>query len=27
VRLTLGTLVYMPLIPVVAWRRAAAADR
>ena len=27
VRLTLGTLVYMPLIPVVAWRRAAPADR
>jgi fatty acid desaturase len=27
VRLTIGTLVYMPLIPVVAWRRADAADR
>lgn len=27
VRLTLGTLVYMPLIPVVAWRRAASPDR
>jgi fatty acid desaturase len=27
VRLTLGTLVYMPLIPVVAWRRAGPADR
>lgn len=27
VRLTLGTLVYMPLIPVVAWRRAERADR
>jgi fatty acid desaturase len=27
VRLTMGTLVYMPLIPVVAWRRAEAADR
>jgi fatty acid desaturase len=27
VRLTMGTLVYMPLIPVVAWRRAAGADR
>ncbi len=27
VRLTLGTLVYMPLIPVVAWRRAGGADR
>jgi fatty acid desaturase len=27
VRLTMGTLVYMPLIPVVAWRRAARADR
>jgi fatty acid desaturase len=27
VRLTLGTLVYMPLIPVVAWRRAGRADR
>jgi fatty acid desaturase len=27
VRLTMGTLVYMPLIPVVAWRRAAHADR
>jgi fatty acid desaturase len=27
VRLTLGTLVYMPLIPVVAWRRAEAPDR
>lgn len=27
VRLTIGTLVYMPLIPVVAWRRAAPADR
>jgi fatty acid desaturase len=27
VRLTIGTLVYMPLIPVVAWRRANAADR
>ena len=26
-RLTLGTLVYMPLIPVVAWRRAAPEDR
>ncbi|HEY8020325.1 MAG TPA: fatty acid desaturase [Thermoanaerobaculia bacterium] len=26
-RLTLGTLVYMPLIPVVAWRRAEPADR
>jgi fatty acid desaturase len=27
VRLTLGTLVYMPLIPVVAWRRAGPGDR
>ena len=27
VRLTIGTLVYMPLIPVVAWRRANASDR
>jgi len=27
VRLTMGTLVYMPLIPVVAWRRAGSADR
>jgi fatty acid desaturase len=27
VRLTMGTLVYMPLIPVVAWRRAGRADR
>jgi fatty acid desaturase len=27
VRLTMGTLVYMPLIPVVAWRRAGADDR
>jgi fatty acid desaturase len=27
VRLTLGTLVYMPLIPVVAWRRAERGDR
>jgi fatty acid desaturase len=27
VRLTLGTLVYMPLIPVVAWRRAGPEDR
>lgn len=27
VRLTIGTLVYMPLIPVVAWRRAPPADR
>jgi len=27
VRLTMGTLVYMPLIPVVAWRRADALDR
>ena len=27
VRLTMGTLVYMPLIPVVAWRRANAQDR
>lgn len=27
VRLTMGTLVYMPLIPVVAWRRADRADR
>jgi fatty acid desaturase len=27
VRLTLGTLVYMPLIPVVAWRRAGAGDK
>ncbi len=27
VRLTIGTLVYMPLIPVVAWRRAQAVDR
>jgi fatty acid desaturase len=27
VRLTMGTLVYMPLIPVVAWRRAAPEDR
>lgn len=26
-RLTMGTLVYMPLIPVVAWRRASAPDR
>ena len=27
VRLTIGTLVYMPLIPVVAWRRAETATR
>jgi fatty acid desaturase len=27
VRLTMGTLVYMPLIPVVAWRRADTVDR
>jgi fatty acid desaturase len=27
VRLTIGTLVYMPLIPVVSWRRAGPADR
>jgi fatty acid desaturase len=27
VRLTIGTLVYMPLIPVVAWRRASAVER
>lgn len=27
VRLTIGTLVYMPLIPVVAWRRAGRDDR
>ncbi|MEO8678336.1 MAG: fatty acid desaturase [Vicinamibacterales bacterium] len=27
VRLTIGTLVYMPLIPIVAWRRAGSADR
>ncbi len=27
VRLTMGTLVYMPLIPIVAWRRAQSADR
>ena len=27
VRLTIGTLVYMPLIPVIAWRRAGAGDR
>lgn len=27
VRLTIGTLVYMPLIPVVAWRRAARRER
>jgi fatty acid desaturase len=27
VRLTMGTLVYMPLIPIVAWRRAGRADR
>lgn len=27
VRLTMGTLVYMPLIPIVAWRRATRADR
>jgi fatty acid desaturase len=27
VRLTMGTLVYMPLIPIVAWKRAGAADR
>lgn len=27
VRLTIGTLVYMPLIPVVAWRRAGPVDR
>jgi fatty acid desaturase len=27
VRLTIGTLVYMPLIPVVAWRRAEPIDR
>lgn len=27
VRLTMGTLVYMPLIPIVAWRRAERADR
>jgi fatty acid desaturase len=26
-RLTIGTLIYMPLIPVVAWRRAALSDR
>jgi len=27
VRLTIGTLVYMPLIPIVAWRRASREDR
>jgi fatty acid desaturase len=27
VRLTIGTLVYMPLIPVVAWRRATRGER
>jgi fatty acid desaturase len=27
VRLTMGTLVYMPLIPIVAWRRAGREDR
>jgi len=27
VRLTMGTLVYMPMIPIVAWRRADSADR
>jgi fatty acid desaturase len=27
VRLTIGTLVYMPLIPIVAWRRASRANR
>jgi fatty acid desaturase len=27
VRLSMGTLVYMPLIPIVAWRRAERADR
>ena len=27
VRLTMGTLVYMPLIPIVAWRRANREDR
>jgi fatty acid desaturase len=27
VRLTMGTLVYMPLIPIVAWRRAGVQDR
>jgi fatty acid desaturase len=27
VRLTMGTLVYMPLIPIVAWRRASREDR
>ena len=27
VRLTMGTLVYMPMIPLVAWRRAGKADR
>jgi fatty acid desaturase len=27
IRLTIGTLVYMPLIPVVAWRRARPVDR
>ncbi len=27
VRLTMGTLVYMPMIPVVAWRRAGGQDR
>lgn len=27
IRLTMGTLVYMPLIPVVAWRRAERQDR
>lgn len=27
VRLTMGTLVYMPMIPLVAWRRAESADR
>jgi len=27
VRLTIGTLVYMPLIPVVAWRRATSGER
>jgi len=27
IRLTIGTLVYMPLIPIVAWRRASRDDR
>jgi fatty acid desaturase len=27
IRLTMGTLVYMPMIPIVAWRRADRADR